>query len=42
MHDPTRSFVSWDGEFEEFYKQGGIMDTANTTGEAALPAKEND
>ena len=29
MHDPTRSFVPWNGEFEEFYKPGGIMDNAN-------------
>ena len=25
MHDETRSFVEWDGEFEAFYAPGGIL-----------------
>ena len=28
MHDDTRSFCSWDKEFEEFYRPGGILDMA--------------
>ncbi len=28
MHDETRSFVPWDGEFEKFYEPGGILDKA--------------
>lgn len=31
MHDATRSFVEWDGEFEEFYAPGGILDKASST-----------
>jgi hypothetical protein len=31
MHDGTRSFVPWDGEFEEFYAPGGIL--AETSGD---------
>lgn len=31
MHDGTRSFVRWDGEFEEFYAPGGIL--AQTSGD---------
>lgn len=29
MHDGTRSFVRWDGEFEEFYAPGGILAQAS-------------
>lgn len=29
MHDPTKTFVPWDAEFDEFYKPGGVMDVAN-------------
>lgn len=29
MHDGTRSFVPWDGEFEEFYAPGGILAQAS-------------
>jgi hypothetical protein len=25
MHDWTRSFVPWDGDFEEIYAPGGIL-----------------
>ena len=25
MHDRTRSFVPWDGEFEELYAEGGLL-----------------
>ena len=25
MHDETRSFVAWDGEFEKFYAPGGVL-----------------
>ena len=25
MHDPTRTFVPWDGEFEELYGPGGLL-----------------
>lgn len=25
MHDPTRSFLEWDGEFEELYAPGGLL-----------------
>jgi len=25
MHDGTRSFVAWDGEFEALYAPGGIL-----------------
>jgi hypothetical protein len=28
MHDPTRSFVEWDGEFEEMYGPNGILTEA--------------
>ncbi len=27
MHDPTKSFVPWDGEFEELYKPDGLLAT---------------
>lgn len=26
MHDPTRSFVLWDGELEEMYRRAGQWD----------------
>lgn len=26
MHDATRSFVPWDGEFDELYARGGPLD----------------
>lgn len=29
MHDGTRSFVPWDGEFEAFYAPGGILAEAS-------------
>lgn len=29
MHDGTRSFVPWDGEFEEYYAPGGILAQAS-------------
>lgn len=25
MHDPTRAFVAWDGEFEAMYAPGGPL-----------------
>ena len=25
MHDPTRSFVPWNGELEQFYSEGGLL-----------------
>jgi hypothetical protein len=28
MHDATRSFIEWTGEFDEFYAPGGILDKA--------------
>ena len=31
MHDETRSFVEWDGEFEEFYAPDGILDETTIT-----------
>lgn len=31
MHDRTRSFVEWNGEFEEFYAPGGILDETTIT-----------
>ena len=30
MHDETRSFVPWDGDFEAMYAPGGILAAANT------------
>ena len=30
MHDPTRSFVEWSGEFDELYARGGILDPKGT------------
>ena len=46
MHDETRSFVQWDGEFEAFYAPGGILaeaakdapSNAKVTGSPALSA----
>ena len=29
MHDETRSFVQWDGEFEAFYAPDGILSQAS-------------
>lgn len=29
MHDGTRSFVAWDGEFEALYAPGGILAEAS-------------
>lgn len=29
MHDGTRSFVPWDGEFEAMYEPGGILAEAS-------------
>jgi len=29
MHDATRSFVPWDGEFEALYAPGGILAEAS-------------
>ena len=29
MHDATRSFVPWDGEFESLYAPGGILAEAS-------------
>ena len=29
MHDGTRSFVPWDGEFESLYAPGGILAEAS-------------
>ena len=25
MHDPTKTFVPWDSEFEELYAPGGLL-----------------
>ena len=36
MHDGTRSFVQWDGEFEAFYAPGGML------AEAAKDAPSNE
>ena len=30
MHDGTRSFVPWDGEFEELYAPGGSLADIDT------------
>jgi hypothetical protein len=27
MHDPTRSFVPWDGEFDALYAKGGPLES---------------
>jgi hypothetical protein len=32
MNDPTRAFVPWDDEFEEFYAPGGILHNAEMAG----------
>lgn len=34
MHDPTRNFVPWDGEFEELYELGGPLSPVNPATEA--------
>lgn len=29
MYDPTKAFIPWDAEVEEFYAQGCILDVAH-------------
>ena len=33
MHDPTRTFVPWDAEFESLYAPGGLLSESAAQGD---------
>lgn len=42
MHDPTRSFVPWNGEFEDMYAPGGPLDPKSEVNAAWAKAQEQE
>jgi hypothetical protein len=42
MHDPTRSFIPWDGEFDALYAPGGPLAATATPAKAVISPERAD